>query len=72
MGWWTADRSGRSFAHNEDGSELIWGDGPADILDAAIDEIVKEFERYEKRKPTKDEMRAGLEFALGGADEVGR
>lgn len=72
MGWWTQNKKGHSFAENEDGIEMVWGDGPADAMDNAIDQIVADFERVEGRRPTKDEMRAGLEFSLGGDEEVGR
>lgn len=73
MGWWVQNKEGHSFAVDDDATQvMIWGDGPADAMDNAIDLIVKEFERYEGRRPTKDEMRAGLEFSLGGSDQVGR
>lgn len=71
MGWWTQDEEGHSFADAKGEGEMVWGDGPADALDNAIAEIVKEFETTYGRKPTKAEMRAGLEFSLGG-EEVGR
>jgi hypothetical protein len=71
MGWWTQNKQGHSFAINED-VEMYWGDAAADIMDNAIDEIVQQFELNWGRRPTKDEMRAGLEFSLGGSDEVGR
>lgn len=71
MGWWTQDKQGHSFAVNEDGPELVWGDDPADTLDYAIDLIVREFEQTHGRRPTKDEMRAGLEFSLRGSKKVG-
>lgn len=70
MGWWTQNEHGHSFAHAEGDEELLWGDGPADILDDAIAKIAKEFEGIENRRPTKAEMRAGLEFSLGGKETV--
>lgn len=81
MGWWTQNEEGASFTHvegweaPEEGEshpgEMWWGDGPADTLDQAIDEICKAFVAVLDRKPTKAEMRAGLEFSLGGGEEVG-
>lgn len=71
MGWWTQNKEGHSFSENEGGPEIFWGDGPADAMDNAIDTIVQEFALHWGRKPTKDEMRAGLEFSLGGDAEVG-
>jgi hypothetical protein len=65
MGWWEQNEQGVSFADAE-GEEMVWGDGPADTMGAAVDEIVAEFERDWDRKPTKAEIRAGLEFVLGG------
>jgi hypothetical protein len=70
MGWWTQDEQGCSFAHRIEEvageGEMMWGDRPADIFDVAIDEIVKVFEAELERRPTKGELRAGLEFSLGG------
>ena len=71
MGGWTQNKEGHSFSENEGGPEIFWGDGPADAMDNAIDTIVQEFALHWGRKPTKDEMRAGLEFSLGGDAEVG-
>lgn len=66
MGWWQATEGGASLALEDTG--LLWGDGPADVLDRAIDEIVVEFEQAQGRKPTNDELLAGLRFSLGGHD----
>lgn len=65
MGWWTQNEQGHSFAKAK-GDELLWGDNVADILDGAIDSITDEFDKAYDRKPTKAELRAGLEFSLGG------
>jgi hypothetical protein len=69
MGWWTQNEQGHSFA-TAAGAEMVWGDSVADILDGAIAEIADEFEQQYNRRPTKDEVRAGLEFSLGGKEEV--
>lgn len=70
MGWWTQDEEGHSFA-TADGGEMIWGDGPADLMGEAVASITQEFQQYEGRNPTKAELRAGLEFTLGGISEEG-
>jgi hypothetical protein len=67
MGWWRAGRDGSSLHAEETG--LVWGDGPADILDDAIDRIVAEFQRDYGRKPSRDELEAGLKFSLGTYEE---
>jgi hypothetical protein len=65
MGWWSQDEQGHSFASAE-GEEMLWGDSCADILDNAIDEIVKEFKEAHDRRPTRAELLAGMKFSLGG------
>lgn len=67
MGWWTQDEQGHSFTHAPT-EEMWWGDGPADVMDAAIAAIRQEFINGFDRKPTKAELRAGLEFSLGGTE----
>lgn len=43
------------------------------VIETTVEEIeVPDILRVEGRKPTKDEMRAGLEFSLSGGEEVGR
>jgi hypothetical protein len=64
MGWWTQNEKGQSFQHAE-GDAMFWGDGPADAMDNALEQINAEFERDKGRKPTRDELHAGLEFSLG-------
>jgi hypothetical protein len=67
MGWWRAGKDGSSLHAEETG--LVWGDGPADIMDDAIEKIVAEFLRDYGRKPTQDELIAGLLFALSIYEE---
>jgi hypothetical protein len=62
MGWWSTNKEGRSFAEN-DGPEMLWGDSVADIIDAAIDDVVKVFKVDVGRAPTKDELVAGFRFS---------
>lgn len=60
MGWWSTDESGVSFVGD---GEMMWGDGPADIIDNAIDEIEKAFLEGLGRKPTQDELISGMTFS---------
>lgn len=66
MGWWKQSRKGASLS--EGGGE--WGDGPADVISAAVDEVVKEFVRDLGRKPSRVELRAGLEFHIRAQDDL--
>lgn len=68
MGWWTQNEKGHSFAHHAGEDELMWGDGPADVMDSALAAIAEEFERGFGRRPKKAEVRAGLEFSLGDTE----
>lgn len=74
MGWFAVSAAGGSYPDDTisltGGGDLMWGDGPADLLDTAIEAIIAEFEAHDERPPTKAEIRAGLEFALGGYDET--
>lgn len=64
MGWWSSDANGSSLQFEETG--LLWGDGPADQIDKAIDEITREFETAWGRKPKRLELEAGFKFSLNG------
>jgi hypothetical protein len=63
MGWWNQDKDGHSFA---EGSDLIWGDEPADAMGSALDSILNDFVRDVGRRPTRAEVHAGLDFSLRG------
>jgi hypothetical protein len=67
MGWWRAGADGSSLHAEETG--LVWGDGPADIMDDAIDKITDEFQAAYGRKPSRIELEAGLQFSLGVYEE---
>lgn len=69
MGWWKQDEEGQSFAHADFAVEMLWGDHVADIMDNAVAEIIKVYEQFLDRRPTKAEMIAGLKFSLGTFDE---
>ena len=60
MGYWEQSESGHSFAG---GSGMIWGDQPADIMGAALEEIIAVFQRDRERLPTQAELNAGLLFS---------
>ncbi len=60
MGYWKQGEDGHSFAED---SELVWGDSPADIMGAALEEIIKVFRRDWDRQPTQAELNAGLLFS---------
>lgn len=70
MGWWTTNRAGDSFVA-EPGQDMVWGDGPADVMDGALVRIVAEFERAWGRKPTGEELIAGLRFGMPGHEIEG-
>lgn len=67
MGWWEASDDGASLVPN---GQLVWGDGPADILSDALDAIDKEFEQAWGRKPTLAEVQSGLLFSARPRYEV--
>lgn len=64
MGYWEQNENGVSFAQSRNHETLIWGDQPADILGAALKEIISVFERDKGRLPTENEIKAGLLFSL--------
>ena len=66
MGYWKHGEDGHSFAED---SELVWGDSPADIMGAALEDIIKVFQRDWKRPPTQAELNAGLLFSSRSALE---
>lgn len=43
---------------------MLWGDGPADIMDDALEGIERQFVRAFGRKPTMHELAAGFRIAL--------
>lgn len=63
MGWWSTDKYGHSFAQNESGPEMLWGDSVADTMGDALRSIIKDFQDDWGRKPTMAELHAGLEFS---------
>jgi hypothetical protein len=68
MGWWNSGADGSSL-HEED-TGLSWGDGPADTMDEAIEQIVEEFLSTWGRKPLRAEIEAGLRFSLSVYDDT--
>jgi hypothetical protein len=71
MGWWNTSRDGTSFALDlhKDGSPMIWGDGPSDLIDAAVQEIIAMFREDLGRAPSLEELIAGLKFSALGLEE---
>lgn len=65
MGYWQTDTHGNSFADDSDGTEHVWGDGPADAFDDAIAHARQAFLEEVGREPTYVEMLAGFRFSLG-------
>lgn len=69
MGWWQTDVAGHSFGGPPDEQpDMCWGDGPADVLSSALDDVARQYVAAWGRQPTLRELRAGLEFALLGQD----
>jgi hypothetical protein len=73
MGWWSTNKKGHSFSGS---GEMVWGDGPADLMGDALEKIIEEFVSDWGRPPTIDELHAGLDFsarvALEDAQRAGR
>jgi hypothetical protein len=64
MGYW----KGNIFDSKPD--DPTWGDAPADIMAEAVEQIIFKFEEDLHRKPTKRELREGLEFHIRILDEL--
>ncbi len=59
MGYWRTSKQGQSFAqHFPDDSDekLLWGDSPADAIDAGARELTARLTRELGRYPTVDEI----------------
>ena len=64
MGWWSiTDKSGGISTFGNIG--LYNGDGPADILDEAVEKVIKEYEETWGRKPYVQELEAAWNFSTG-------
>jgi hypothetical protein len=63
MGWWSIDgmEGGR-----------VMGDGPADIMGAALEKIQKEYQEDWGRPATKTELRACFNFCASIYDDEGK
>lgn len=68
MGWWMMDLDGIETSSGKKAS-LVMGDGPADTMGAALQEIIDEYKAAWERPPTVDELRECFEFVLGGVKE---
>jgi len=58
MGWWRVVNEGISLEK----TELYNGDEPADILGAALGEVIEEYKKQWGREPYKEELTALLNF----------
>ncbi len=59
MGWWNMNATGGVSTKK---TRAVMGDSPANIMDLTISNIVKEYERAWKRKPTKKELKGCFDF----------
>jgi hypothetical protein len=72
MGYWQTNEQGHSFAHGIDSDTdeaMLWGDAPADVMDAALVRIIAAFRRDLGRSPSLEELKAGLLFSAQSALE---
>lgn len=58
MGYWNTSPTGQSFARgvNEDGSEMLWGDAPADRIDEGVHAVITRLRLDLGRFPTLGEL----------------
>lgn len=63
MGWWNANELG-SMELDNDSQRIIglWGDEPADLIENALDDIIRSFYRDHGRAPSISEISAGAEW----------
>jgi len=67
MGWWTIS-SVKGGGIGTSG-KLVNGDGPADILGAAIDNVILEYEEAWGRLPCMEEIQAAFNFVFNALPE---
>lgn len=73
MGWWKAHPVTASIAGLSpefENTEHLWGDGPADTMDIAIEEIREQFRLSIGREPMLSELLAGVRFSSSIIDEL--
>jgi hypothetical protein len=62
MGYWATSLQGDSLQVfgdlNPDGSEMVWGDSPADALSAGMSQLIQRMQRDMGRSPTVNEIDA--------------
>lgn len=60
MGYWKTSLQGDSLQVfgdlNPDGSEMVWGDSPADAIAAGLSRMIRRMQRDLGRAPTIDEI----------------
>lgn len=72
MGWWEQDAEGNSLVVTglPDEKKLLWGDGPADVIDSALAQVKIEFLKDLGRMPSRAEIVAGIAFSTRVMDEL--
>jgi len=64
MGYWSTNSQGHSFVEPHiEGGDMMWGDSPADVLEDALDEVIRVFRSDLGRAPSLEELQAGLLFS---------
>jgi hypothetical protein len=54
MGYWSTNAAGNSFA--DDGSEMLWGDSPADDIDTGMNKLIERLYAETGDMPTVAEL----------------
>jgi hypothetical protein len=64
MGYWATSPEGESFAEgiNPDGTKMLWGDTPADMIDDGQEKLIKRLTEEMGCKPAVEEVEA-VKFA---------
>lgn len=73
MGWWGIKDENEYHllsGWSETGTELAIGDGPADVMDNALNEIAGLYQEEFEREPTSTELKAVFNFCMGGREAV--
>lgn len=61
MGYWATSATGESFVEgdtNPDGTQMLWGDAPADAIDDGVHALIERMHRELGRYPTVEEVDA--------------
>ena len=66
MGWWAITKDNPGLNLNNPNTERYNGDGPADIMMLAIQEIIEEYQEKWHRLPYREELDAAFNFVADG------